>query len=74
MPDVHAEAAAEGRADAVERAFLRETSLVHVTRVTIEAHTQDTRRRISGRRRYRPPKGGDVRPDLRRERKELAGG
>ena len=68
--------AAEEREERASPLYLREASLSHLTRVTTEARSMATAERIrtrSGRhRRYRPPKGGKMRKDLNRTRKELA--
>ena len=68
--------AAESAWEATDRRYLREASLAHLTRKTTEARTQSTRGWIASQvkrsRRYRPPKRGGIRPDLRKEREELA--
>ena len=44
MADLYAKGAAEGTAHAVDRAYLRETSLAHMTRVATESRTEGTGR------------------------------
>lgn len=49
----------------------------HLTRKTTKARVQGTRAWVSSHvksnyRRYRPPRGSNLRPDVRKERKELA--
>ena len=72
-----AKRAAEEREGRANPLYLREASLSHLTRVTTEARSTATAewiRTCSGRRRrYRPPRGGKMRKDLNRTRKELAG-
>ena len=75
--DRMAKAAAEGRGEMAELAYLREASLSHLTRKTTETRSEATSEWIQGhvgqRRRCRPPKGGKLRKTLSRTRKELAG-
>ena len=73
------EMAKRGAAEEERRAsppYLREASLSHPRRVTTETRTDATsewiRARSGQRRRYRPPKGGRMRKDLNKARKELA--
>ena len=64
MAGVYAKAAAEDRADTMERAYLRETSPAHMARTATRARSQGARRQISehvkSSRRYRPSKGGGI--------------
>ena len=75
MADVWAKMAAENRTDAVVPSNLLEASLAHVAKATNEARTQGTTAWIANHvkqnRRYRPPKGGKLRADLKKERKAL---
>ena len=77
MSDLYAKGAAESIAHAVDRAYFREPGFAHMARVTTEAETEGTDRWIAShiqrRRRYRPPKGGKLRKELRHERKAIAG-
>ena len=54
----------------------QQASLSHLTRKAAEAKTRSTRQWISSHvrasRRYCPPKGSGIRPDLRKDSKELA--
>ena len=63
----------EGRASPL---YLREASLSHLSRITTEARSRAAaewiRSRSGRHRRYRPPKGGKMRKDLGKARKELA--
>ena len=72
-----AKAAAEGRRERAEPAYLLEVSLSHLTRKTTEARSKATaewiRSHISKRRQYRPPRGGKLRKTLSRTRKEFVG-
>ena len=74
--DQAAREAAEEMEERAEMAYLNEASLSHLTRVTTEnrsSATADWIRTRSGRhRRYRPPKGGKMRKELGKTRKELA--
>ena len=74
--DNMAKRAASEEEDRANPQYLREASLSHLTRVTTEARSEATAEWIrshSGRhRRYRPPKGGKMRKNLNRTRKELA--
>ena len=65
VADLYAKGAAESTLQAVDRAYLRQTSFAHMTRVTAEAKTEGTGRWIAShiqrRRVYRPPKGRKLR-------------
>ena len=75
--DRAAKAAAENRQGILNPAFIAETSLSHLRRVTTERRTSATqawiRERVGRRHRYRPPPGGKMRKELGGIRKELAG-
>ena len=77
MADRFSKGAAEDMLYSVDRAYLRQASFAHMTRVTTEAKTEGTSRwmasHIQRRRGYRPPKGGKLRKELQHERKALAG-
>ena len=74
--DEMAKRAAEEREGVASPRFLKEASLSHLTRATTEARSRATaewiRTRSGRRRRYHPLKGGKMRKDLNRTRKELA--
>ena len=74
--DKTAKRAAEGREEEADHEYLREASLSHLTRVTTETRSGATaawiRDHCGRRRRYRPPKGGQLRKELGRCPKELA--
>ena len=77
MADTWAKPAADVSSYRGDRAYPRETSLSHMTRRETEVRPQTTRDRITERirpdRLFRPPKGSRIRPQLRRERKAVAG-
>ena len=68
---------AESELHAVDRAYMRETSLAHMARLATEAKTSDanswTASHIRRRRGYKPTRGGRLRQELWHERKALAG-
>ena len=72
-----AKVAVESVRDAIDRRYLRDASLAHLTRAMTEARTRSTRdwitSHVKSSQQYRPPKGGSIRLDLGRERKEIAG-
>ena len=76
MADDWAKTAAESPLDAVPRDYLRETSFAHMTRAT-EARSAGVekwiRDHVKNKHRYTPPKGPQLRKELRHERKALAG-
>lgn len=76
MADDFAKAAAKSSLYAVDRQYLREATLAHLTRKATERRSKATKDWISSHikqeRRYRPPRGGKILPDLEKERKELA--
>lgn len=71
-----AKAGAESTAYACSREYLAEASASYLARRATERRSQAIRDWISSHvgpeRRYRPPAGGKIRPELRKERKELA--
>ena len=75
--DEGAKLGADERGERASPPYVGEASLAHLKRVTTEARSKATAEWIhnrSGRhRRYRPPKGGKMRKELNRTRKELAG-
>ena len=75
MASSFAGAVAENGYDAVDQQLLRQVSLSCLA-MTAEARTQCTRAQRASRvresHRYRPLKGGGIRPGLRREKKEVA--
>ena len=77
MADLYAGGATESTAHAVDRAYLRETCLAHMNRVTAEVRTEGTGRWIASyiqrRRGYRLPGGLKLRKELLHERKAIAG-
>ena len=74
--DQMARRAAEGREGIAGPEYLSEASLSHLTRVTTENRSNATaewiRKRSGRHRRYQPPKGGKMRKELGKARKELA--
>ena len=68
--------AAEERKERAEAAYLNEASLSHLTRATTENRSNATadwiRTRSGQHRQYCPPKGGMMRKELGKTRKELA--
>ena len=72
MADAFAKAAAVDASGSVEQQLLRQASPPHLTRATTEARAQGTRDWVSSHvrssRRYRPPRGRGVRPDLREKK------
>ena len=74
--DTWAKAAAERLFPGDDPAFVQETGLSHMTRPAAEARSQTTRdwvaKRFRATRRYKPPRGRNVRPKLRREYKVLS--
>ena len=72
MADLYVKGTAESAVYAVDRAYMRETSFAHTTRMTTEAKTSDTSSWIANhvRRRsgYRRPKGRKLRLELRHQR------
>ena len=69
--------AAAGELWAVDRAYMREASFTHLTRLTTEARTNGTSsciaNHIQKRRDYKPPSGGRLRQELQHECKAFAG-
>ena len=59
----------------MDRQYLREASSAQLRRRTTKARIQGTRDWVASHarssRRYRPPTGSSIRPDLKKERKEL---
>ena len=78
IADTYAKCAAGGYLDTdkLDKTYLREASLAHLTRKAAEAKTRSTKdwtqRHIKAERRYRPPKGGKIRKDPQRENKSAA--
>ena len=74
--DDMAKRAAEEKEERAPTAYLMEASLSHLTRVTTKARSTATvewiRRHSGQRRRYRPPKGGEMRKALGKTRKGVA--
>ena len=74
--DRMARRAAEEREGRAEPGYLSEASLSYLTRVTTENRSNATaewiRTRSGRHRRYRPPRGGKMRKELGKARKELA--
>ena len=74
--DTLAKEAAENIRHAVDRRYLEEASLSHLTRKTTETRSRAVndwiKDHIRAERRYKPPPGGRLRKHLRRERKEVA--
>ena len=66
--DRAAKAAAEDRQGTLDPAFIAETSLSHLRRVTTERRASATQawigERVGRRHRYRPPPGGKMRKEL----------
>ena len=77
LADRTAKRAAEELEGRTSADYLREASLAHLSRTVTEARSEATaewiRTRSGRNRRYRPPRGGKMRKDLGRARKELAG-
>ena len=74
--DRAARGAAEEREERAETTYLKEASQSHRTRVTTDNRANATadwiRTRVGQHRQYRPPKGGRIRKELGKTRKELA--
>lgn len=67
----YAKLAAETHYRLAERAYLQEKSLAHPIQKTTEAQPQGDHVKNSLRYRLRPPRGGRIRQDLRKEREEI---
>lgn len=65
VADSYAKGAAESPHDPIDREYLCEASLAHLTRKSTEAKSWSTweciRSRVKSDRRYKPPKGGKIR-------------